>query len=332
MKGKGGNGGKGETGKVKGKGYGECWNCSRQGHPSRECLFLGKLRGGVGAVDVGIAAVLKGKGKYKGKRYGKGTGYWKGKGKGDGNRSLNMAPDLEYMAAWHQEDGDGSGEHTDYYDYCNGRNYAMTNDHNWNRVGQRYSMMLTKVIKPIIIGPKYSPAGMNDNNEDDESEGETSRHLADEPNSKCKCTVIKSRFIANIKTKKHQGVVDIKHKKSVAADQPLYIGDDDVKNQDMTAIEQTTRRRDDNFHEATHNNNNMQNANYMTNYTTRPTARRASRQCRNDSDDEAVRDAAAAEHIFLDDWTGIRTTNKTTCNIYSQCHNNRTNHEHNGDG
>ena len=118
QKGKTAKGGKGKTNKRKGKGYGECRNCGRQGHPSRECPVPGKLHGGVG-VQPGITAAFKGKGKNKGKG-GKGAWRgkgWKGKGKGNGKQSFNMATDSEYNAAWYGGGEEDNGEHENYYNY-----------------------------------------------------------------------------------------------------------------------------------------------------------------------------------------------------------------------
>ena len=65
------------------------------------------------------------------KGYGKGNGY-KGKGKYGGKRSLNMAMETEYSAAW---GNGGEGEDWEYQDYSynnQGYNYTLNQDAQWN--------------------------------------------------------------------------------------------------------------------------------------------------------------------------------------------------------
>ena len=123
LKGKGGKGGKGTKGNANGKGkggYGECWNCGKMGHPSRECIVAGKIHGGVGSANGPqnpMVAAFKGKGKHRGggswkgngKGYGKTSG--KGFGKGNGKKSLNMATDADYNAAWYNDQWSESEEY-----------------------------------------------------------------------------------------------------------------------------------------------------------------------------------------------------------------------------
>ena len=115
------------------------------GHPSRECFVPGKLHGGVPANGSNMAFKGKGKQNWKGagKGYSKGNGY-KGKGGKQGDkRSLNLASETEYNAAWGNGEVGDNWEHPDYSNYNDGYNYALTNDVQWNN-GRNYSFMLNK--------------------------------------------------------------------------------------------------------------------------------------------------------------------------------------------
>ena len=190
QKGKGGKGGKGKRDNGKGKGYGECWNCGQQGHPSRECPVPGKLHGGVGN-QPGTTVAFKGKGKGKGKR-GKGDWRgkgWKGRGKSNGKHSLNLATESDYNAAWYGAGEEDNGEYDNYYNYDHSYNYAFTNN---QQSSMHYSMMLTRSKRPIITGPTYFTTEMYDDEEDETEEEEENddKGSKEEPNSTCRRIVV----------------------------------------------------------------------------------------------------------------------------------------------
>ena len=68
-----------------------------------------------------------------------------------------MATGWEYNAAWNGGGDEDNGEQDEYYDYYNGYNYALTNNHNYQAPAMHYSMMMVKSNDVVTIGPKYFP-------------------------------------------------------------------------------------------------------------------------------------------------------------------------------
>ena len=243
QKGKGGKGAKGKGSKLKGKGYGECWNCGQQGHPARECPVAGKLHGGVGSKDeakgANTAAAFKGKGESNWK--GKG---WKGKGKGGSKRSLNPASESEYIAA-RGNGGQEEGEYQGYYDYNSGYEYSIMNQ--WTQVpsNQHYSMMVTKSKPTITSGPKYFPAAMLEDEDEDSDDEDTGPLAGNQPNSNCNCTGDDKHNQAAHNIKKKAGEVNKQNKNAVRFADIEHIGEGNHEPQEQSQPQprQPTRPR-----------------------------------------------------------------------------------------
>lgn len=98
-KGKGGQRGESKDGKGKGKGYGECWHCGVQGHPSRERLFPGQ------------------RARPKERTNGKEKGGWEDERKCGGKKSQDLARYAEYSAAWGDGNDQDDGDYRECYNY-----------------------------------------------------------------------------------------------------------------------------------------------------------------------------------------------------------------------
>lgn len=191
----------------------ELW---QNGTPVSRVYCPGKIHGGVGIAggpQSSIAAAFKGKGKHKGESpwkwngKGCGKGYGKGFGNGNGKKSLNMATDAEYNAAWYDDQWHGHEDDWEGDDYNNGYNYAMIN----NNGGRHYSMMSKTTTSPITIGPKFFPIELNDEHEEDEME-EVQR--SSEPNSKCKIELKNGHSTTTTQTNNKSWVDKHKQQKS----------------------------------------------------------------------------------------------------------------------
>ena len=113
-----------------------------------------------------------------------------------------MAIDMECNAAWGDMESQDGGEHQYYYAYKNGYIYALTN-HWYQEPAEHYSMMLTKTNKTIIIGPRYFPVEMQDEDDDEEADEETIAQEEEMLNSKCICTNNTNREVTTHKINKN---------------------------------------------------------------------------------------------------------------------------------